>query len=57
MPKWSKDAKVFEVAINYSDSRGYQTIIPKPVMEKLGESKRVRFIIKDSKVEVESADS
>ena len=53
MPKWSKDAKVFEVAINYSDSRGYQTIIPRPVMEKLGESKRVRFIIKGEKVEVE----
>ncbi len=55
MPKWSKDAKEFEVAVNYTDHSGYQTIVPRPVMEKLGESKRIRFIIRDSKVEVEKA--
>lgn len=55
MPKWSKDATEFEVTINYSEKRGYQLRMPKPVMDKLGECSRVKFIIKGSKVEVEKA--
>ena len=53
MPKWSKDATEFIVSVNYSKVRGYQTTIPKPIMDKLGESSKIKFSIKGSKVEVE----
>ena len=55
LPKWSKNATEFEVSVNYSDKRGYQTTIPKPIMKKSGESNRIKFSIKGSKVEVEKA--
>jgi hypothetical protein len=64
MPKWQSDAKEFEVSVAYSDKRGYQTTIPKPVMAKLldgemsghlGESNKIKFLIKGSKIEIEKA--
>ena len=54
MPKWSKGTTTFEVAVNYSDHSGYQATIPKPIMEKLGNSKRLRFLVRGSRIEVES---
>ena len=42
MPKWSKDATEFTVSINYSDKRGFQTTIPKPIADKLGISDKAQ---------------
>lgn len=56
MPKWKKDAKEFKVGVNYNDRRGYQSSIPKPVMETLGSPEAIRFVITGKKVEIEAAD-
>ena len=45
MPKWKKDAKEFEVSINYVDKRGYSSSIPRPVIEILGSPETIKFII------------
>jgi uncharacterized protein YcgL (UPF0745 family) len=45
MPKWKKDAKEFEVSINYVDKRGYSSSIPKPVVDILGSPETIKFII------------
>jgi hypothetical protein len=47
MPKWKKDAKEFTVRINYSDGRGYQSSIPIPVIEKLGNPDSIKYIFND----------
>jgi hypothetical protein len=36
MPKWKENAKEFTVSVNYHPKRGYQSCIPKPVIERLG---------------------
>ncbi|NAL78158.1 hypothetical protein [Nitrososphaera sp. AFS] len=45
MLKWKKDAKEFTVGVNYSDGRGYQSSIPIPVMERLGKTDTIKFVI------------
>jgi hypothetical protein len=58
MPKWKKDAKEFEVGVNYSDGRGYSSAIPKPIIDLLDNPKRIRFIVKENNVvELESSSS
>lgn len=52
MPKWKADAKEFTVGVNYSEVRGYQSTIPKPVMARLGNPDRLTFVIGRRKVEV-----
>lgn len=47
MPKWRKGAKEFTVGVNYSDGRGYQSSIPKPVIDKLGKPNTLKFVIND----------
>ena len=47
MPKWKKDAKEFVVGVNYMKDRGYQSSIPKPIMDKLGKPESLKFVIKD----------
>ncbi len=47
MPKWKKDAKEFEVGVNYVETRGYSSSIPKPIMELLDVPKRIKFIVQD----------
>lgn len=54
MPKWKKDAKEFTVSINHNDLRGYQSSIPKPIMEILGEPKTVTFVINGKNISVVS---
>ena len=50
MPKWKKDAKEFEVGVNYVEKRGYSSSIPKPVIEILGNPETIKFVIdKDNK--------
>ena len=47
VPKWKKDAKEFEVGVNYVETRGYSSSIPKPIMELLDVPKRIKFIVQD----------
>jgi hypothetical protein len=47
MPKWKKDAKEFEVGVNYVEKRGYSSSIPKPVIEILGNPETIKFIVKE----------
>ena len=56
MPKWKKDANEFTVSVNHNETRGYQSSIPKPVMETLGNPDRITFVVKPKKkIEVEAA--
>jgi hypothetical protein len=45
--KWKKDAKEFVVGVNYVESRGYASSIPRPVIEKLGKPDSIKFVIND----------
>jgi len=54
MPKWKKDAKEFEVGVSYNDVRGAQSSIPKPVYDALGQPDSIRFVMKGSKIEIQS---
>ena len=56
MPKWKKDAKEFTVSINYNESRGYQSSIPKPIMEALGDPETLTFMINGNSVKITSGD-
>ena len=47
MGKWKKDAKEFVVGLNYVEGRGYSSSIPKPVIEKLGKSDTLKFVINE----------
>lgn len=49
MPKWKKDATEFTVSVNHNETRGYQSSIPKPVMDTLGNPDRITFLIKAKK--------
>jgi len=49
MPKWKRDATTFTVSVNYNESRGYQSSIPKPVMDALGNPDKITFVIKGGK--------
>jgi hypothetical protein len=53
MPTWTKDAKEFEVGVNYVETRGYSSSIPKPIMNLLDNPKRIKFIIKDDNKTIE----
>jgi hypothetical protein len=53
MPTWKKDAKEFEVGVNYVETRGYSSSIPKPIMNLLDNPKRIKFIIKDDDKTIE----
>ena len=52
MPKWKKNATEFLVSINYVEKRGYQSSIPKPVIDILGKPSTIKFIVKGKKVEI-----
>ena len=52
MPKWKKDAKEFTVGINFNEDRGYQSSIPKPLMEALGEPDKITFVINGKTVKI-----
>ena len=52
MPKWRRDATEFPVSINYVKKRGYQSSIPRPVIDILGRSSTIKFIVKGKRVEI-----
>jgi hypothetical protein len=49
MGRWKKDAKEFTVRVNYSDGRGYQSSIPIPVIERLGNPDSIKYVVNDDK--------
>ncbi len=53
MPKWSKDATEFPVNVHYSDDKGTQVRIPKPLLEMLGNPEMIKFVVKGNKIHVE----
>ncbi|MCJ8306702.1 MAG: hypothetical protein HRU07_06595 [Nitrosopumilus sp.] len=54
MPKWKKDAKEFTVSVNYNESRGYQSSIPKPVIDILGDPDSITFEIHGNTIRIKS---
>ena len=52
MPKWKKDAKEFTVSVNFNEDRGYQSSIPKPIMDTLGEPDKVKFVINGKNIRI-----
>ena len=52
MPKWKSDAKEFIVGVNYHRTRGYQSSIPKPIMDVLGAPEQVKFIVDGDKITI-----
>ena len=57
MPKWKVDAKEFTVSVNYNESRGFQSSIPKPIMDILGDPEKVTFVIDGKDVKIIPVDS
>jgi len=57
LPKWKKDAKEFTVSVNHNESRGYQSSIPKPIIEALGEPQNITFVIDGKKIVIKSMGS
>lgn len=45
MPKWKQDETEFTVSVNYNESRGYQSSIPKPIIDHLKNPKKITFVI------------
>ena len=48
MAKWKNGQQKFSVGLFYDDRRGCMPIIPKPIVEKLGESGEIKFEIKEN---------
>ena len=57
MPKWKKGATEFTVGVSYSEDKGVQTRIPKPVVEALGKPNHVTYVLKGKKVELRAEES
>jgi hypothetical protein len=47
MPKWKKDETEFTVSVTYHKHRGYQSYIPKPIIEKLGNPESLKFRVNE----------
>ncbi|HJW20094.1 MAG TPA: hypothetical protein VJ571_06015 [Candidatus Nitrosotalea sp.] len=52
LPKWKKDAKEFTVSVNYNESRGYQSSIPKPIMDALGDPEKIKFVVSGNTIKI-----
>ena len=50
MTTWKKDETEFTVSVNYNDERGYQSTIPKPIMEILGNPDKITFVKKRTQI-------
>jgi hypothetical protein len=53
-PKWKKEQKEFAVSVTYHEQRGSQCYIPKPIMKILGNPKKIKFSIKNKRIEIEA---
>jgi hypothetical protein len=56
VPKWKKGETEFTVSVNHNEVRGYQSSIPKPVIEILGEPSVITFVVKGKKVELKAGE-
>jgi hypothetical protein len=54
MQKWKKDQNEFTVSVTFHEHRGYQTYLPRPIMEMLGNPKAIKFLIKSRRIDVEA---
>ena len=54
MPKWSKDAKEFEVKIHYDDEKGSQIRVPKPILEKMDSPETITFVIDGKNIKIKT---
>lgn len=52
MTKWKKDAKEFTVGVNFNEDRGYQSSIPKPIIDALGDPDKVTFVINGKTIRI-----
>ena len=57
MPKWKKDAKEFTVSVNFNENRGYQSSIPKPIIDALGDPDTITFVIQGKHVNIKTTSS
>lgn len=56
MPKWKKGETEFTVSLGYNDAKGYWVTVPKPIVEMLGEPRKITFEVRaDKRIEVLSA--
>ena len=57
MTKWAANAKEFRVSITHNVQRGTSySYIPKPILAKLGNPKRLKFFIQDDNILVTGSD-
>ncbi len=52
MTRWKKDETEFTVSLFIDKARGSMCVIPKPIVEMLGEPDSVTFIIKNGKITI-----
>lgn len=52
MPKWKQDETEFTVSVNYNELRGYQSSIPKPIIDHLNNPKKITFVIDKKLVKI-----
>ncbi len=54
MPKWKDGAREFSVSVTYNELKGSQIRVPKPILERLGNPERIKFVIgRNDRIEVE----
>jgi len=52
MPKWKQDETEFTVSVNYNENRGYQSSIPKPIIDHLNNPRKITFVIDKKTVKI-----
>jgi len=52
LPKWKEDAKEFTVSVNYNEMRGYQSSIPKPIMDLMGIPEKITFVVNGTNIRI-----
>ena len=52
MPKWKQDETEFTVSVNHNVLRGYQSSIPKPIIDHLNNPKKITFVIDNDDVKI-----
>lgn len=52
MPKWKKDETDFTVSVCRDNRDSYVCRLPKPLVQKMGLEKRIRFRVLPTRVEV-----
>ena len=50
MPKWKKNETEFSVSISNDGNGSHVCRIPKPIIEKLGNPNRIKFVLSGKKI-------